>query len=104
MSDRIFDRETLLDLTVNIIPLVIILFFAILILISNPVGNDVVALVMTEILHFVPFASLALVTYVAGRIISEAERTGHSETAASITRTLIGETSISESETEDNNR
>ena len=35
MSDTTFDRETLLDLSVNIVPLAIILFFAVLIVVLD---------------------------------------------------------------------
>jgi hypothetical protein len=36
MSDTTFDRETLLDLSVNVVPLAIILFFAALIVVFDP--------------------------------------------------------------------
>lgn len=101
MAERTFDRETLLDLAVNVIPMGIILFFAILILVFDPFGSDVVAVVMTQILHIVPFIILVLVTYVSGRIISEAEHTGHSTTAASIARAITGEVASNDSESED---
>lgn len=98
MSDRTFDRETVLDLVVNVIPLVIILFFIPLFFFFDPFGSDVVAVFFSQLLLVVPFVVLAVVTYYSGRIIAETEHTGHSETAASITRTLIGEVATDDSD------
>jgi len=38
-SDRVFDQETLLDATVNFIPLVILLIFIGVFLVANPWGE-----------------------------------------------------------------
>lgn len=104
MADQIFDRSTILDLVVNAVPLGITLFFAVLFFFYDPFGSDAVAVFYMELLHIVPFVGLALVTYISGRIISETEKDGHSETAAAITRTIIGdvatESAPDESETE----
>lgn len=104
MADRVFDRSALLDIVVNMIPLGIILFFVVLFLLFDPFGSDLIAVFYNQLLLVVPFASLAFVTYIAGRIISETEKTGHSDTAAAITRAIIGETANDsapdESETE----
>lgn len=91
MSDTTFDRETLLDLTVNVVPLAIILFFAALIVVFDPFGSDIVVVGLAELLHVVPFVVLAVVTYVSGRIIAEAEHTGGSATAARIAERITGE-------------
>ncbi|WP_435077717.1 DUF6684 family protein [Halococcus sp. AFM35] len=91
MSDTTFDRETLLDLSVNIVPLAIILFFAVLLVVFDPFGSDIVAMGLAQLLHVVPFVVLAVVTYVSGRIIAEAEHTGGSETAARIAERITGE-------------
>lgn len=91
MSDTTFDRETLLDLSVNIVPLAIILFFAVLIVVFDPFGSDIVAVALAQLLHIVPFVVLAVVTYISGRIIAEAEHTGSSETAARIAERITGE-------------
>jgi hypothetical protein len=89
-TDRIFDRETLLDLTVNIIPLGIILFFVVLFLVFRPFGTDPVATVISMGLLVIPFAALAILTYFAGKVITEAERYGESETAEQVAETAIG--------------
>lgn len=91
MSERVFDRDTVLNLVINIIPLGIILFFVFLFFFFDPFGSDVVAVFYSQLLLVVPFICLAVVTYYAGKIISETEKTGSSKTAASITRTIIGE-------------
>jgi hypothetical protein len=89
-TDRIFDRETMLDLTVNIIPLGIILFFVVLFLVFRPFGTDLVAMVISMGLLIIPFAALAVLTYFAGKVITEAERHGESETAEDVAQTAIG--------------
>lgn len=89
-TDRIFDRETLLDLTVNFIPLGIILFFIVLFALFRPFGVDLVATVIMMGLLIIPFAALAVLTYFAGKVITEAERRGESETAETVAETVIG--------------
>jgi len=89
-TDRIFDRETLLDLTVNFIPLGIILFFVVLFALFRPFGVDIVATVIMMGLLIIPFAALAVLTYFAGKVITEAERRGESETAETVAETAIG--------------
>jgi hypothetical protein len=96
MSDSVFDRETLLDLSVNAVPLAITLFFAVLLVVFDPFGSDIVAVALAELLHVVPFVVLAVVTYVSGRIIAEAEHNGSSKTAARITQFLTGEVATDE--------
>jgi hypothetical protein len=83
-SERIFNRETLLDLTVNFIPLGIILFFVVLFLVYRPFGVELVPSVIMMALLVLPFAALAILTYFAGRVITEAERRGESETAEAV--------------------
>lgn len=101
MSDRVLDRETLLDLVVNIIPMGIILFFIALFLLYNPFGHSPVALVLSQLLLVVPFLVLAVITYVSGRIISESGRTGGSPTADAITEATTGEVATSDSADEE---
>jgi hypothetical protein len=91
MADRVFNRDTVLNVAVNVIPLGIILFFGLLFLASDVFGGDAVAVSLTQLLLVVPFVVLAVVTYVSGRIISETEQNGHSDTAAAITRAVIGD-------------
>ena len=78
-SERTFDRETLLDLTVNVIPLGIILFFVVVFLLIRPWEWNPFVTAISMGLLVVPFVALALLTYLSGRAISEAEK---SETSA----------------------
>ena len=72
---QIFDRETLLDLTVNVIPLGIILVFVGLFVFTNPFpGLDRLGFLITLGLHIMPFVALALLTYVSGKAIAGDER------------------------------
>jgi hypothetical protein len=74
-SNRIFDKETILDLSVNVIPLVIILFFTVLFLVVNPWGDLglFVGLVAFGLL-VIPFVGLALLTYLSGLAIAGDEK------------------------------
>ncbi|WP_224447321.1 DUF6684 family protein [Haloprofundus salilacus] len=73
-TNKIFDRETLLDLTVNMIPLFIILFFVVLFLLYQPWGGDLFPTAIMVGLHVVPFVGLAILTYVSGKAIAGAEK------------------------------
>ncbi len=68
-----FERETLLDLTVNVIPLVIMLFFVVAFAVLPVFGVDPVFSGLQFALLIVPFALLAILTYYAGRAIENAE-------------------------------
>lgn len=74
MAARIFDKETILDLSVNIIPLLIILFFIVTFPLFNTWGWELLPTVITLGLHVVPFVGLAVLTYVAGKVIVGDER------------------------------
>lgn len=100
-TERIFDRETLLDLTVNFIPLGIILFFIVLFAVFRPFGVDLVATVIMMGLLIIPFAALAVLTYFAGKVISEAEKAGESATAEAVAETAIG---VGEGSADDENQ
>ncbi|WP_049899003.1 DUF6684 family protein [Halococcus agarilyticus] len=80
MAERTFDRETLLDLTVNVIPLGIILFFVVLFLVIRPWEQNLVLTVVSMALLVVPFVALALLTYLSGRVIASAEQADASAT------------------------
>jgi len=80
MAQSVFDRETLLDLSVNIIPLFIILFFLVLFTIIRPFPPDTVSFVIMVGLHVVPFVSLAILTYYSGKAIAESEAEMESRT------------------------
>lgn len=68
-----FDRETLLDLTVNVIPLGIIGFFILTFLVVNPFGWDPVISTIQFAIVTTMFVFLAILTYFAGKAISDAE-------------------------------
>ena len=76
-----FDRETLLDLVVNAIPLGIMLFFIGVFVLVNPFGSDPVATAIQLTIVGVTFVALFVLTYVSGKAISESEKrleeTGH---------------------------
>jgi hypothetical protein len=75
MATRIFDRETLLDLVVNGVPLFILLFFTVGFILVNPFGFDPLAVGIQHALILVPFVLLAALTYFAARAIAGDERT-----------------------------
>jgi hypothetical protein len=73
MSDRLFDRETLLDISVNVIPLGIILFFVVTYAFVGDYPSDpVVSLVQMSIMGLTAIGLLVL-TYYSGRAIASAE-------------------------------
>ena len=74
MTGPLFDKETLLDLTVNIIPLFIILFFVVAFAVFAPFGIDPLASGLQYALLVAPFVFLAILTYISGRAIAGAER------------------------------
>jgi hypothetical protein len=66
MATPLFTRETWLDLLVNIVPLVIMLFFVALFALVNPwAGASTLGRGLQYALVLVPFAALAILTYVA---------------------------------------
>lgn len=66
----IFDRETLLDLVVNGVPLFIMLFFIVAFAVVNPFGFDPLASGLQFALIVVPFVALAILTYLSARAIA----------------------------------
>ncbi|MFC5365591.1 DUF6684 family protein [Salinirubrum litoreum] len=76
MANRIFDKDTLLDLTVNIIPLFIILFFVVVFAVINPWGFDALGSGLQYALLIAPFVALAVLTYLSGKAIAGAEKSG----------------------------
>ncbi len=73
MSPPVFDRETWLDLTVNVIPLVILGFFFVLFVVLNPFGFDPVFSAIQLSIVGTMFVGLVALTYYAGKAISAAE-------------------------------
>lgn len=78
----VLDRETLLDLVVNVVPLGIILLFAVVGLVVAPLGY---ADLLTELVELgllaVPFVVLAVVSYIAGRAVMLDEERVAAETS-----------------------
>lgn len=74
MAEKTFDRETLLDLTVNVIPLFIILFFVVAFAVVNPFGWDGLISTLQFGILIVTFGLLTVLTYYAGKAISSAEK------------------------------
>lgn len=76
MTARYIDRETMLDLTVNFVPLGIMAFFFVLFLLFNPWGGDPLFTVLALGLIAWHFLLLALLTWLSGRTIAKEEQTG----------------------------
>jgi hypothetical protein len=74
MANEIFDRETLLDLTVNIIPLFIIGFFVVAFAVFPAFGVEPLASAVQFGLLAVPFVFLAILTYFSGKAIAGDEK------------------------------
>lgn len=66
----IFDRETLLDLVVNGVPLFIMLFFIVAFAVVNPFGFDPLASGIQFALIVFPFVGLAVLTYFSAKAIA----------------------------------
>jgi len=82
MERELFDRETVLDLTVNFIPLVILLVFIIIYLVFTPFGfGGVISSIQFAIMGAM-FIALAALTYYSGAAVSRAEK--ESEAAAAL--------------------
>lgn len=73
MVAKLFDQDTLLDLTVNIIPLVIIAFFVVAYVFMSPFETDPLTTAVQFGLLIIPFVLLAVLTYIAGRAIVNSE-------------------------------
>ena len=76
MSNEIFDRETQLDLLVNIIPLFILGFFIVGFLVFAPFGIDPLASSIQFGLIAIPFVLLAVLTYFAAVAVAGSENSG----------------------------
>jgi len=69
MARPSFDRETLLDLSVNIIPVAILLVFSIVFLSASQWEPDLWMELLTQFLTLFPLVLLAALTYVAASAI-----------------------------------
>lgn len=69
MAHPVFNRDTMLDITVNIIPLFIILFFTVFLLLFSPWPPNPFILAIALALHAIPFVLLIILTYVSAHYI-----------------------------------
>jgi hypothetical protein len=67
------EKDTLIDLIVNLIPIVMLAFFSFMFVVFNPWEFDLFTAAMTHFLTLFPLVVLVLVTYVSGRIIQRDE-------------------------------
>lgn len=79
MTTKVFDRETLLDLTVNVIPLGILVFFIAAFAVVSPWGFDSVISGLQFAIVGTTAILLTLLTYYAGKAISSAEKAAEAE-------------------------
>jgi hypothetical protein len=82
MATKVFDRETLLDLTVNVIPLGILLFFIAAFAVVSPWGFDSVISGLQFAIVGTTAVALTILTYYAGKAISTAEAEHEDDDAA----------------------
>lgn len=73
MATPIFERETWLDITVNLIPLCIIGFFVVLFAVASPWAIEGLTSIVGFALLIVPFILLAYLTYLAADVLESAE-------------------------------
>ncbi|ELZ84185.1 DUF6684 family protein [Haloferax larsenii] len=76
MATKTFDKDTILDLTVNMVPLAIILFFVVAFAVVNPFGFESLASGLQYTLLIAPFVLLAVLTYLSGKAIAGSEKSG----------------------------
>ena len=74
MESETFDRETILDLMVNFIPLGIILFFVGLFAVFAPWGFDLMPSVQMFAIMGIMFVALLVLTYLSGKAIAGDEK------------------------------
>jgi len=73
MATPLFERETWLDISVNIIPLLIIGFFIALFTVATPWEIEGLTSVIGYGLLIVPFLILACLTYIAASLVEDGE-------------------------------
>lgn len=74
MASSVFDRETMLDLLVNIIPLAILVFFIGLFVVANPFGGNPVYTYLQFAIVGLTFVLLLILTYFSARAVATDER------------------------------
>jgi archaellum biogenesis protein FlaJ (TadC family) len=74
MAEKVFDRDTLLDLTVNFIPLGILALFFVAFVVFTPFGFDSVITTIQLAIIAVSALGLLALTYYSGMAVSKAEK------------------------------
>ncbi|WP_440008323.1 DUF6684 family protein [Halomicrococcus sp. SG-WS-1] len=69
MPHSIWNRETLLDITVNLVPLFILLFFTVMYAVWTPWTGEPLIYAMMHVLTVLPLLLLALLTYIAAQYL-----------------------------------
>ena len=73
MSERTFDRETILDLSVNVIPLGMLAFFIVVYAVVGSFPDDPIVLVIQMSIILLTAGGLVMLTYYSGKAIAGAE-------------------------------
>ena len=73
MSERTFDRETLLDLSVNVIPLGILAFFVVVYAVVGSFPDDPIVIVIQMSILLLTAGGLVMLTYYSGKAVAGAE-------------------------------
>ena len=68
------DRDVLVDVSINVVPLVILAYFVVVTLVGSPWQETTLAVVMTHVLTLVPIVTLAVATYYVARAIERDAR------------------------------
>lgn len=80
MSFTIFDKDLLLDLTVNIVPLAILAFFMLAFVFVNPWGTGLSTIpILQLVLVGWVFVGLAILTYISAKRIDGGEQADEHE-------------------------
>ncbi|MFB6096777.1 MAG: DUF6684 family protein [Haloferacaceae archaeon] len=78
MANTVFDRETLLDLIVNGVPLFILLFFLVAFVLVPSFGTAGIEMIVQLLIVAASFVALAVLTYIAAVKITGSEKSGTS--------------------------
>ena len=73
MSERTFDRETLLDLSVNVIPLGMLAFFVVVYAVVGSFPDDPIVVVIQMSVILLTAGGLVMLTYYSGKAVAGAE-------------------------------
>ncbi|MFC7157382.1 DUF6684 family protein [Halomarina halobia] len=72
-TDAEIDRERLLDISVNLIPMGILAFFVVLFAVYSPFRHNLFMFLMSHFLTVFPLLLLGLLTYVSAKVIARDE-------------------------------